>query len=118
MDSYLPGEYRTGDKRRPDITCFDPRDGMKLVFDVTLCWREEKMRSDGTRIPAAGAYAKERGKIRAYAGGLRRWVRRKKEAAVQNGTAGTVDDDWVPRVRSFRWASRLTVRGGRTRGSG
>ena len=98
-ETYLPGEYQPGDKRRPDITCRDPRDGGRLVFDVTVCWREEWVLADGTRLDGAGAHVKEQAKVRAYAAGLQRVQRRQREKRERQGTAGTIEDDWRPSDR-------------------
>ena len=96
--TYLPGECQVGDRRRPDIACRDPRDGSRWIFDVTICWREERERADGSREPGAGAHVKEMAKCRAYKAGVRRVLTEEQERREKLGTAGTIDDEGIPKI--------------------
>ena len=94
--TYVPGEYQPGDRRRPDITCRDPRDGSRWIFDATICWREVKTKADGTRELGAGAHIKEQAKIFAYRAGVKRVEKQQREKRERLGTAGTIFDEGLP----------------------
>ena len=83
------------DHRRPDITCYHPgKGGQRLVFDVTICWREEQGLVRTGRRPGDGARAKERVKDGRYEEALARVVKEHK-AARARGVEWTPEDAWT-----------------------